>query len=610
MAEPLRLGFVVENADALNALRQTRQALSGDLTDAAKQAQQALTGLTATTDSTGKVFNSLGQEVTGRAAEALKRMGSEATSAAQDIKTVGQAADQTTVSVSKLSDSVKSASSSTSAGSTSLDTFAGSALKVAGAITGVHLGVQTIGQVVSFATDRFLSFDDALSKLNATIPGQTALQKTYHDALQALPPLYGDAATQAAALQHILSSGMTEPTRALETLKAASELNVAGFGDLNSTTNLLIKTQAVYGNQVKDLTKVSDDFITTTHIGGASLQDLARVFPNILAPAKELGVSIRDANAIFALFNTELKDSSRTGEVVSQFFRALIRNSDEFAARGVNLREVIGQQGLAGALKVIEELTNNNATALQHLLPGLDEGLGLIKSLVNDGWQKLNAEEARYRDNTGATKASVEERTKSVTVAWQTFKNQVGNASTSLLETFATGVLGIETAVTKSGTIIGETFETVGKKVGLITPPLDMAAHTIAELEQRQLSAGQTAADLAKAMEQSAGSVTKVAEAAPKAKSGLELVQDAANALDKDITRLAGREIIPTEQLQKQVDAAVGFLTTLKNSNALTYDDLLARAEQFTDAVQKRLGTLPDAVRKSMMRFESNLNQT
>jgi len=73
---------------------QTTFKADDQLTPAIQTMLRALTGLNAKVDETGKVFNALGQEVTGRAAEALKRLASENASATQGMRQASQAATE------------------------------------------------------------------------------------------------------------------------------------------------------------------------------------------------------------------------------------------------------------------------------------------------------------------------------------------------------------------------------------------------------------------------------------------------------------------------------------------------------------------------------------
>ena len=82
---------------------------------------------------------------------------------------------------------------------------------------------------------------------------------------------------QAKAFYQIISSGVTDATKATELLDEANKLSVGGMADLFQTADALTSILAAYGDKVKSVSDVSDILFTGTLAGKTTIDELPQI---------------------------------------------------------------------------------------------------------------------------------------------------------------------------------------------------------------------------------------------------------------------------------------------------------------------------------------------
>lgn len=435
-----------------------------------------------------------------------------------------------------------------------------------------------------------ITFQDALTKINVVLAGQTALQATYRDALLALPSLYGNATERAEALQRVLSTGFTKPAEALDVLTTALRLNTAGFGDLDTTTKLIIHTHAVYGEQVRNLALVSDIYIDAIQRGGATLTEFGKAFPVVLEAAKQLGVSFEDSVDAFVFLNPLMKDVGRTTFSLDQIFRGLAKSQDELAARGVDLRKILGPGGggLQEVWQRLNELTNGNADALKALVPNM-RNIEALLALVREGSHKAADAEQRHADMMGKTDAALRERTASWTVEWKNITNTVSDAFAEMGQRAAEEIQRTRQWFSLLSTNFTITGNAISDVLGL--------SRKMRDETERTAASQQIAAD---SWERQGQAIEKAKQAfydlqLPVAE--LPITFEAANAAIKQFEAglkiLSSHEIFPQAQLDTTVKNIIDNLIKMANSAEVNFAQLEHFGLRAATVLKERLGVIP-----------------
>jgi TP901 family phage tail tape measure protein len=599
--------LTIEAQDQATPVLQQLQQTLGQTAPAAQNAGQAVVQFAAQVQAAGSNATLLQQAIsqgqqtlasfgqtTGVQAQQLQALQQAIAAAQAYLQTLTTSTQQTAQAQQTLLQTTTQVTQATQGSTPSL-------LQLGGAIVGLTSALALARDGFGFVKDAVLAYNDASTHINTLIPGQIALQQQYHDILLSIPPVYGDIKTEGEALYRILGANIRDTAQAQDILTAANELAFAGYGKLDSATQLLIRTRAVYGDQVKDLKAVEDVYLQTVQTSGTSLDTFAASFERVLLPAKEAGVSFRDATAAFAVLNDKLKDGSQTTQLLSQFFRALIRDQADFRAVGIDVTKVLSEEGLAGVLKRVQDLTGGNSQAIKDLVPGM-RGLEGVSYLVRDGWQGILDKEQQYRDTTGQTKKAIEERKQGLSEEGSTFSNYVQRAiaGTSTYLSFLNQIPGI---ITGNSKLIQQAYsddlkarqaalDAITKEREALTQASTTVEHvgeTTAQFEARIKAAALAQGDWNTYL-----AVTRVhLEAVP---ASFQEVEAAAQALDKALAKLGGNKILDAKVIQEATTEVVNDLETLAHAADVTFPQLTSAATKTVQDVVKQFGYLPEGV--------------
>ena len=343
---------------------------------------------------------------------------------------------------------------------------AASAVKFAAGLTGLYVGLQTLASGIQGAASSAIAFEAALANVNTLGIRSTDTQQKLRSELLQLPPILGSSTELATGLYEVLSSGIA-PTKAVQFLADAANLAQAGLAQLDTSTIALTKTMAAYNLPAEDAGRVSDILFKTVEIGQGSLQQFAGALPQVTQLAASMGVSLEDtANAMATLSQTfRNADTAATG--FRSLLQQLIQNSDKFLALGINIRQVISEQGLLGAVKVLQQVSQGSSERLRGFVNDV-EGFNAALALTGPQFSTLVANQEKFKNASGSVAEAVRIQTQTTSAAWKELTNTVDrsvqalgpavtgtlttilNAGTALLSDINTQVLGIPKAFGKA----------------------------------------------------------------------------------------------------------------------------------------------------------------
>lgn len=301
-------------------------------------------------------------------------------------------------------------------------------------------GVSTIGGALIAAAGSAASFEAAMANVNTLGIRSIATQQMLREQVLQLPPVLGSSTELAKGLYEVLSSGV-EPAKAIAFLEQSALLARAGLAQLDTATIALTKTMAAYRLPVEDAAKVSDILFKAVEVGQGSLQQFAGAFPQVTQLSASMGVSFADtANAMATLTQTfRNADTAATG--YRSMLQQLIQNNEKFLALGINIKQVISEQGLLGAVKVLQQVSQGSSERLRVFINDI-EGFNAALALTGPQFATLVQNQQKFKDATGSVADAVKEQTKTATAAWESFTTSVGklvaDVSPPLLAAFTT----------------------------------------------------------------------------------------------------------------------------------------------------------------------------
>lgn len=246
-----------------------------------------------------------------------------------------------------------------------------------GAMIPLGAAILATGASITKVTRDWLSFNKAMKEVE-TIAGVSGKQMDAlrMSALRMSQSVGVDATEAAQGFYQAISAGI--PTdKVAEFTKVASELALGGVSDVGSATDLLTTALNSYGKSADEARIVSDQLFRTVKLGKTNIPQLASSFARAAATASTAGVKLEELLGITA---ATTKQGTKTAENFTQIkaaIVALLNPSETLAAIyeqiGVSSgRQLIEQEGLAGALEKVRIATQGNDTVLVKALRSVE----------------------------------------------------------------------------------------------------------------------------------------------------------------------------------------------------------------------------------------------
>lgn len=210
----------------------------------------------------------------------------------------------------------------------------------------------------------------SIDALDRNLASMKKLQKETNFAL--------DSVTLLNAQYDIASAGFTDPTANLQVGKSAINLSQAGFGNLQGSTNAVVKVLSALGEGAESAELRSAQLFETTKVGLLTLDQLASNVGSLSSQAKQLGVSFEEVNTSLAVLTTQgisadeaaTRLTSFLGDVVNvspEASKALAQFRDE-AGRPIQLNATtLKEKGIEGIIKDLKTATNGELAKIQQI---------------------------------------------------------------------------------------------------------------------------------------------------------------------------------------------------------------------------------------------------
>jgi len=129
----------------------------------------------------------------------------------------------------------------------------------------------------------------------------------------------------------------------LKMLEQASKDAVAGFTDITTATKALSIAFNVYGDQVADITQLSDTMFAMVDKAIAPYEDLAKVLGLVVTQAKLAGQSFERAAGLLAFMNRAGISAARSATFINQLLRQIPKRETKLAeVFGIPIRDIEG----------------------------------------------------------------------------------------------------------------------------------------------------------------------------------------------------------------------------------------------------------------------------
>jgi TP901 family phage tail tape measure protein len=215
----------------------------------------------------------------------------------------------------------------------------------------------------------------------------------------------------------------------LDFLRSAEKLNVAGKGDLISTTELLAGTLNAYGESVDKAGRYSDVFFTVVKDGKTTLREQAEGLSQVTSLAAEANVPVEVLGAALAALTASGDPTTLALTKIKGILSAIIKPSQGAAeaAKQLNLDfslAALESKGLAGFLHEVFEATGGNASEMTKLF-GRVEALNGALSLGADRSGAFARALEDMRDVSGTVDAAYQKMADNISIINQSIENNI-----------------------------------------------------------------------------------------------------------------------------------------------------------------------------------------
>lgn len=325
---------------------------------------------------------------------------------------------------------------------TSFSSSLAQSVKSAASLAAGFAGVAGIATTLSAAATAATGFEAALNAINALGTVSTQQLRTLREQLLALPPALGSSTELAKGLYDILGANVPAEN-AITVLTRSAELAKGGLGNLDTAINAVTKSAAAFGIPLEQAQFVTDVFTQTVVRGQGRLEEFAQAFPQVAATAAATGASFIDTNAAIAVLTQTFKNADTAATGLNSFFQQLIQNSAKFAAEGINVKQVLAEEGLTGLFRRLNEVTGGSAERLKELIND-SEGFRAALTLTGTQFETFNETVGSYANVTGLAQQAASKNLAGAGAAWQTFINTLDR----LVQEVAPPLLSVFTSIT------------------------------------------------------------------------------------------------------------------------------------------------------------------
>ena len=192
------------------------------------------------------------------------------------------------------------------------------------------------------------------------------------------------------ALFVVTSAGL-RGEEAMGALESAAKAGAAGLGETNDIARAVAGSINAYGSDVLSAAEATDVIVATARAGNFETSQFAGALGRVLPFAKQAGASMEDLGGAVALLTRTNGDAAQSVTQVQALFRAFVTPTaeatkalDKVGLSAEDMRDAISEQGLPGALAMLDEKLGGNREQLGRLLGSSEAAAAAFQVLDAD----------------------------------------------------------------------------------------------------------------------------------------------------------------------------------------------------------------------------------
>ena len=266
--------------------------------------------------------------------------------------------------------------------------FAASFLGVTALIAAMWKLFSSMGRGAALARQMNKSF----AEVNTLFSGPGGLTESTKKAIVAQSRLYGtNVIKNIRAFYDIVSSGITDQTKALDVLNSSNKLAKVGMTEVSTAADALTGVLNAYGHETYSASKASDILFKTVQLGKTTMPELAQNIGQVLGISAQAGLSFEELGAAIATMTAQSVKTPEAMTAIKGVLASIIRKE------GPEAKEITDQLGYGwdiaalkahGLVKMMTDLkgvVGENKDEIVKLSPNLRAMLGAFTLISNEG---------------------------------------------------------------------------------------------------------------------------------------------------------------------------------------------------------------------------------
>lgn len=244
-------------------------------------------------------------------------------------------------------------------------------LAAAGAILGA-------GALTSLSVQSIVEFKDAVAEVSTLVDTTSFdMDRLQASALKMANTFGGGATAQVKAFNDVISAGTEDLAKATTIVEAANKLAIGGATGVGVATDGLTSILNAYGDQVKNVSDISDAMFIAMRDGKTTVEELAGSLGRVAPIAAQTNVSFDELTAAIAALTLGGISTSEAVTGVRAMLAAIAKPSNEAtkaaAQLGIEFNTTgLKAKGLVGFLDDLMKKTGGNTDALAILFGGVE----------------------------------------------------------------------------------------------------------------------------------------------------------------------------------------------------------------------------------------------
>lgn len=470
--------------------------------------------------------------------------------------------------------------------------------------------IAAFGVSVKVAND----FQKEMSNVSTLIDETVISTQDLTKQLLRLDPALGNTTELTNGLYQSFSAGAETVDQAMQTTIDAAKFAKAALTETNTAVDVLTTAVNAYGRETVDTTKASDIFFTTIKQGKITGEQLAGSIGQSIPLFASAKIDLEELASGMAAMTKQGVSANEATTQLNAIVNSFLKPTEELST----LLDQVGYssgsafleaEGLAGALKLLEENTKGDAAELAVLLPNIRAMRGAM-ALTGQGGKEFAKTMKEMEKSTGATNTAFDKQEKTfATLQNSLTKTQIviGNIGKSFIDEIATGATKANESLVQfllssdAATIAADIFGFIAGAFSAVQVAAQPIIDAIGPAIERIFSALTSAGDkLAGKTAEGTGAFKLMAIASKGVSIGLTIVSKVvANAIDF-IANLV-------DIVLKTGDVLGGFFDAL--SGKITWDEFGQRVEaagdSFGNLVTDMVVNTKDLVESTIKEFQT-----